>query len=469
MRGTISELGFVLFLGMCCQAGAVNGVAVSSFQDPSRQNTDAMFFYGAIVKYTIANDQVSKCDTIYKKYWSVYPKLNLQGTMCAFIRKNVGGPNPDLTKDISINLSVMDIDGSNVFDLDTFPACECLECREFRSQICWPAGDYIYYTKQMRFPDRPPENQPTMEVWKVRYNMPSSRARVVTYEDARTFGMSLDATRAGITDLSNSEFHCLPHAFPPATPPTKAGWDTKVWEGCGTYISPSGKYHQHFYEPGHAGFRINTWNPPNVLLATVDVIASDFPQWSVDPALTAEKIGSGDGDMEWARWAVNSDKWITGCTKLSNGYNQVLVNWIDHKVIVTSRNWRSIAIPARSNDPGDFWVAGGPCGSYEDVNGNWAPTSVSSGCATKTVHRPVQAMAGDILFPQGVNVYSVQGALLGTAERAGILSNNGSAMGNAKMPNADCVGGGVYVIRRTDGTAFRCVQADPERSGFRRR
>jgi hypothetical protein len=53
--------------------------------------------------------------------------------------------------------------------------------------------------------------------------------------------------------------------------------------------------------------------------------------------------------------------------------------------------------------------------------------------------------------------------------RLEVFSINGRAFGNAKMPDANVLGGGVYIIRRTDGTAFRCVQADPERSGFRRR
>jgi hypothetical protein len=422
MRGTVFSLSLMMFLGALYQAGAMSGFAVSAASAGCAANGSRS---ATIVKFTIQNDNVTRCDTIYEAFKADYPHLNIQGTKCAFIRRNIGQSGLANGPDDTINyLSVMDINGGNVRDLDRYPLWvqnNNPQSPMFTHTIDWPAGDYIYYTKQVKWWYEG-DGVPTTEVWKVKYNDPSSKTRVVNYWSAQTFSMSLDGTRAGVTDLSNNEFHCLPHAFPPAANPTKQGWDSKVWVGCGTYISPSGKYHWHFFEGGHDNWRINTWNPPTELLATVDVGSADFPVWSVDKSLTSETIGRGP--MEWSRWAVNSDKWICGCTYLYNthvsppvgvGHNQVLCNWIDHKVIVTSRNWQDSVTKCtiRHSDPGDMWVAGGPCGSYEDVSGAWIPTSVTTGCTLVEARQPIRSSLREFSSSVKFNVFTLQGKCLG--------------------------------------------------------
>ena len=413
--------------GLC-----VSGFAVSSVQVPCDRNGNALFYFGSIVKYTIQSDNVTRCDTIYKQFRATYPHLNLQGTMCAFLRRSLASTDSAYgPKDTATYVSVMDINGGNVHDLDTLRAW--VQNRNPQSPplthtIDWPAGDYVYYSKQIQYGIYQNDGVWQHEIWRAKYNDPSSQTLVCKYHSLETWSLSLDGTRAGVTDISQNpgtqqnEFHCLPHAFPPLTPPTKAGWDSKVWVGCGTYISPSGKYHWHFFEGGHDNWRINTWNPPTELLATVDVASADFPAWSVDKSLTSETIGRGP--MEWARWAVNSDKWICGCTNVSNmhvsppvdvGHNQVLCNWIDHKVIVTSRNWQasSANCDKRHSDPGDMWIAGGPGGNtYEDVNGKWITVN-----ALGVRQNMVPARSGAFTMSPKVNVYSVQGRLLGIWDR----------------------------------------------------
>jgi len=255
--------------------------------------------------------------------------------------------------------------------------------------IDWPAGDYIYYVKVVCL-DPCGSKKDCSEIWKVKYNDPASKTKVGSYDRAYTWGMALDATKAGVTTMTqgsvcnNINFNCLPHMFPPASMPTNAGWSSPVWVGCGSYLSPSGKHHQHFYGGDHSSWRINTLDvATKTMSASVDILSSDFPAWKTDPTVSNEDVGAGP-DMNWARWAVNSDKWIMGCTNLRNtqvippvhvGCNQVIVNWVDHKAIVTSRNYQPLTNPTactvRSNDPGDMWVAGGPANAYEGIDGKW--------------------------------------------------------------------------------------------------
>jgi hypothetical protein len=371
----------------------VNGFAVSTVQTPCDLNrfggihTDAMTFFGNIVKFTIANDKVTACDTIYKRFRAGYPQINLQGTKIVFVRKNVAEANQ--AGNNKAYITVMDINGANEHDIDSFSYSA--SGGEDASQIDWPAGDYIYYLKPLCWDWWGPPQTTCSEIWKVKSDG-SSRTRIGAYDKAYTWSMSLDGTKAGVTTIlkgaggNNLEFNCLPHAFPPSAQPTKGSWAYDVWHGCGSYLSPSGKYHQHFNGGDHGSWTINTINFPNQLVATVVVNSTDFPAWRTDMTVSTENVGAGP-DMNWARWAVNSDKWICGGTKLTNtqvippvtvGHAQVLVDWIAHKAIVTTRNnWQATANPTactmRSNCPGDMWIAGGPASgnAYEGVDGNW--------------------------------------------------------------------------------------------------
>jgi hypothetical protein len=436
----LSIVAAIATKGLC-----VSGFAVSSVQVPCNTG-DARFYYGKIVKYTIQNDNVTRCDTIYKTFRATYPQLNLVGTQCAFLRRSIGqtgvANGPDDTK---AHLSVMDINGGNVRDLDSFPLWiqnNNPQSPYLPNLIDWPAGDYVYYIKGIST-DPCDATKIGSEIWKVKYNDAATKTRVGEYRNqnnssALTFGMSLDGTRACVTftiyaagNCGALEFVDLPHVFPPATTPTKAGWDSKVWVGCGSYCSPSGKYHWHFFEGGHDNWRINTWNPPTELLATVDIASSVFPAWSVDKSLTAGAIGRGP--MDWARWAVNSDKWICGCTDLYNmqvspptevGHNQVLCDWIGHKIIVTSRNWQasSAACDRRNSCPGDMWIAGGPASgnAYEGIDGNWYDAITHAKVQNGTVG--VGMMPGGYL--------SVKRSFAGNGAAA-VFDLRGSRIGNA--------------------------------------
>jgi hypothetical protein len=443
----------MLALGFGYQAFSMNGFAVS-VSNGRGSNLSALNsgwpYQGPIVKYTIENDTVKSCDTIYKEYWGAWPILNVQGTKIAFDRLSTKGGSDTLQDNVKFRyLSVMDSDGKNRYDLDTMPRF----CKKVF--IAWPAGDYIYYHKsrycQYGDADWASGGKPASEIYRVKYNDPSTRTLIFTYKQIQTFSVSLDGKRAGVTSLYDNEFKNLPHAFPPTSEPVKDGWDSKVWVGCGSYVSPSGKYHHHFFGGGHTDLRINTWDLPKVLIATVDFnFTNDFAAWSGMPL---DSIANG-GPMEWGRWAANSDKWITssGANKLGTdanglpigGSNQLLLNWIDHKTINTSRNSRRApdGFIYRS-DPGALWVAGGPGGeTYENVNGDWVDlngTVVQHG--TVQLRRDLSRIDfGREPLSQKVNVYTLQGKSLGALDRGAISTAlpagtyfTASGMGNGTM------------------------------------
>jgi hypothetical protein len=421
MRFNHAGLLYGIVLGICGQTFAMNGFAVSASQAPEDNlgnwPTAGKITHagvGHIVKYIIQNNAIASYDTIYRQFWGSYCILNVQGNKIAFLRENVN----EGTADWKVNarkqyITVMDADGKNARDLDTLNSYDP-NCR-VEIKIAWPAGDYIYYHYNMRYGYDVNDGTPISQIWRVKCNDPSTQRLVYTYRFIRTFSMSLDGTRAGVTATQGcagkSAPYCnIPHAFPPTSDPDAGGWAQGVVLGCGSYISPSGKYHWHFWEGGHTVNRIETINMPNQVLATSETNFSTIADWIV-AATGMSKSAITGGNMDWGRWAANSDKWFCGSGRNANNVtNGILWSWIDHKAMF---------IP--TSECGALWVAGGPCGSYEDVNGKWVQTSVTGGCGpTEIAQQSARANLTASPLSHNVNVYTVRGTFVGTLDRAKI-------------------------------------------------
>jgi hypothetical protein len=93
--------------------------------------------------------------------------------------------------------------------------------------------------------------------------------------------------------------------------------------------------------------------------------------------------------MGMTRWSTNSDKWYcvmpAGCREVTCGGNQVLVNHLDQKAIMTTHNpnypveiCQSATVVAAT--AGDFWVKppAGSEGKIEDTLGNWIAVSTNT-------------------------------------------------------------------------------------------
>jgi hypothetical protein len=385
-------LALILFFP-CHSFAELNGFAVTAMR--TYCSNDGSYYYsytlGYIVKFTIENGKVIKTDALYKDKLSSFPTLNILGNKVVFVRTDISNKS-QWAQDVSKHLCVIDANGAIIQDnIDTFPSRYCTDIRDChtRTYIDWPAGDWIYYSRRSGGggPD---------DIYKVKYNDPSTKQKVCTYSHNGTgvyaFGLSLDATKATIVTSYCSDasaWYCnAPHLFPPSPsdPADPRGdWPTDVSYGCGAYISPSGNCHVHFQDQGHSILGVNTLNWGSHTATTVNVrMNPDFAQWS---GLPQDSVGAGK--MWYPRWSVNSDKWICANSTNAKGlYMQLLVNWVDHKVIpmphgpdVSATACGSMDQQERNCEAGDLWVAGGPCGSYEDVNGAWVPASgITVGC-----------------------------------------------------------------------------------------
>jgi hypothetical protein len=114
---------------------------------------------------------------------------------------------------------------------------------------------------------------------------------------------------------------------------------------------------------------------------------------------------------------------------------QLLINWVDHQVIpmphgpdvsvnVCPLGPGQYMQEERNTEAGDLWVAGGPCGSYEDVNGAW----ISAGVCTEVARPGLKAGAGSVLSSQRVNIYTVQGKFMGAWDREVLAGKASSAL-----------------------------------------
>jgi hypothetical protein len=436
MLKKIDGLSGMFLLALALPSFALlNGFAVTTIRNYCHNDFTLYYSrtFGNIVKFTIAEGKVTRCDTIYKKTLADFPTINLSGTKVAFVHKDSAGAwNNGRTKKY---LSVMDADGGNVRDLDTIPGYYG-EGGEAKILLEWPAGDWIYYCRGGNVGGPDP-------VWKINSTDPSKRQQIFTYKCMYSFSLSLDATKSSITSTICSDaqaWYCNAlYTFPPAADP-RGDWPTAVSYGCGSYISPSGNYHVHFQDQGHTILGVNTLNwSSHTASATLDIRQNpSFAQWS---GLPQDSVGADK--MWYSRWAVNSDKWICALTQNANLLNmQLLVNWVDHQAIAMPHGPSNVSpsacsqtdVSERSAEAGDLWVAGGPCGSYEDINGNW----VSAGICTEAAPRSIRTGFDGISKSHKVNIYTAQGKLLGAWDRGTI-----SATLPAGIYFAACGSGGI--------------------------
>jgi len=385
--------GLMAVLAAGSTVHAVNGIAVSTscfhtgaLPSPGSQHT----LRGAIVKFTIQGNSVSRCDTIFKYSQGgvgQYPAISYDGTRVAFFRWGVsvvkqGGelrwvqrpgplPNPNYFPDTNW-VSVMNIDGTGLKNL-VMVGPPTLEGGEGYAALDWPCGDWIYYEK--------PTN--SGEIWRVHCQNPLLNELVVKFirrpdlvpDDwdsqhmgdytlmFRRFSLSADGKLCGaqmIRYVNNTAF-----CFPPAGGDISTCWPSDHGTGgCNMSISASGHYFGHYLYAGHCNTELNYWDGKPT--SSINQQNSSF---------------SGHCGSEMIRWSANSDKWL--CQIYSDGTldgswnsyaNQIVINRMDGTKILTSNNPAGTGM---CNDAGDFRIeaSGANMDAYEDQNGAWVPIS----------------------------------------------------------------------------------------------
>jgi len=349
-------------------------------------------YTGKIVKYSIEKGVVTKTDTIYDRTLARYPTFNIDGNLVAFFLfdARVEG-NSLINEDGDVHLAVMDSKGNYVRKLVTMPFSSFgeyrqgvlkIDNRKFTT-IDWPAGPWIYYHKFKN------TDSNKHEIWKVKYNDPFSDQHVFTYNSIRNWDLSLDGKKSTIRSnectFKHKGFCNIPHEFPPIAHPTPAYLSEDCIGGCNPIISSSGSFYGHFRDGVHKYIWVHPWTPGQDcgLTPQIKIYVSDMANWAKVPEI---EMGRG---MDWPRWSANSDKWY--CCNVGmdrntyrTGSNQVIVNWVDSQAVQTTRSdlapnlVTKLTPPERHrineiNSAGDFWLAGGPRGHYQDITGNWIP------------------------------------------------------------------------------------------------
>ena len=342
---------------------------------------------GALCKYTIQGNHVTRCDTLVKRSQGLaqYPAMSMDGQKVAFFHwgarvsgtQLLGANDPD-------SVAVVNIDGAgltNLAPLATHPGDEVA--------LDWPAGDWIYYV-QPRWKDAGSYwNQTQREFWRVnsktKVNQKICEATLGTPSPdnyyVKRFSLSLDATRMGFATQNQASGNPVGvWCFPPPNGVVAGSCFLYGCGSCNASISASGSYIATYGGGWHEQLALctdgNAGRPkgdiPNADRPTV----SQLQSWS-----GASNLGLG-GTIP--RWSCNSDKWLNQriiweWDGQHHGDNSIACNFVDHQAILcqmsvneycTNSQWDAGKVLV-ANCSGDLFVSGGPTNSWEDVTGQW--------------------------------------------------------------------------------------------------
>jgi hypothetical protein len=397
---------------------AANGIAVSvswRYGDNAQLIPEAGWYEqywwrGQLVKCTIKGDSVFSTDTIHRfsNGLAQYPALNVEGSKAAFYRWGTAVTKSSTSNTYSLtnttkkdSIAVINLSTNAVTNL-----CELTSHPGFDAALDWPAGDWIYYGMPV-YDATAQDGGKTQSYYVERaiYKVNASTGENVLVStpkpgtsscSLRRFTLSNDAAYCAV-ELKNGVGGNYLFGFPPPNNNISSSPILGQLPGCNVGVSASGTYAGNFFAGYHQEIYVSKVNRhtgngyndfPTVAMPTLANVKS----WDIHqrtPGCGAECI----------RWSCNSDKWvleqsglIAHASDMCYGTNQVLVNWIDRKAIVTSNNHKWFLSRCEGGDPmalasgsylytgnctGDFWVEppSGQNGKYEDSAGVWHAVS----------------------------------------------------------------------------------------------
>lgn len=310
-------------------------------------------FMDEVVQFTIRNNKVTDSKVLFKGECgdrSARPVISFDGTQIAFAGSRRG--------DDRSHIFVMNSDGGGLKPVVTPAYKGCSERHKF---LDWPAGPFLYYRatkEEIRrvhtinpFRDESVANNPPLQD-------PKGKDMVM-----RKWRVSADAKRVAVQfKMCNVVMH-----YPREN-------RTECYGGCNAHVSAGGNYVCAFSDAGHVQIHISHWKPNSYTVEkAVARHNDDMSKWA------GTDIGKG---MDWPRWSANSDKWI--CLQVGRqcptdkglggrfcgcGSNQVLFNWKDKQVIMTTNQPDGGAWVGA----GDMWVQppDGVTNAWETADGKW--------------------------------------------------------------------------------------------------
>jgi len=359
---------------------------------------------GKIVKFTIANNAVTRCDTLYHGV-AESPVINIAGTRIAFfamglqIRQSGGGWGL-VAGTASRPCTLVVIDATNGNTIARLGGLNSkLYCGGTGNDVScmdWPAGDWVYYEKPCK----------TGQIW--RFNIITNQnEQLASLGGIRRWTISVKGDRAASQyGPCPSDPNCV-YTFPGLQ---RVGIPRP---GCNAALSASGLYMAD-YEGSHDVTHLIKYDANGSSTTDAGLIGlSMVTQWTGHQFL----CGAGSAQCpagELMRWAANSDKWY--CSQIGvcfiadgihDGSNQLLTNWVDHQGIITTDNpVLSSCLPGnipsftKCNCPGDFWIRppSGVSNGYEDVAGAWRD------CNTNAIIIPTEVTSSGRRFAPGMSI-----------------------------------------------------------------
>lgn len=319
----------------CVQStSAVDGIAVTNRCDCPWQNYGVL---GDLWRYDILDDEVTDSACIFKGKARA-AKISMDGKKVTFIRQQNDG----------FYVSVISVDGGTPVDLVKISGGSA-ECH-----VAWPAGSWIYYNEGKNANDK--------TLRRVHADNPSHNEKLGTLSGEnwiRVWDMSADGTRIN--------YQVKGYGNRVTTVDNIGNGKQSEVGSCNPAISPGGNWLCGLNDAGHSVLKIADWekceqDDPNTIKVENK---TEVSAW----AGLSEPIGG----MDKNNFSANSDKWI--CIRIGwpgtaerkggrwgrNGTVQVVVNWIDKKAILTTRNNpqpRNDSDPRFTSECGDFLVAG---------------------------------------------------------------------------------------------------------------
>jgi len=426
----------------------------------NQQPVDSM----RLVVFTIAGTSVTQRDIVRRKTLVYFPTWSFDGRRIAFYERGNG-------------LAIMDASGGNFRVVAKMPDWRMAgEDHGWATFISWPGDDngkWIYYHRTCAASENCPANS-SGEIWKVNADDTAQKALVCDYTKNNNtvggvnasferFSLSANAmycvsmlTDFGPADVTGYQQGIVPHTFPPLVN-SSTGW-IDPWltaptctdgfcgsGGCNSGLSASGAI-IYYFDGSHDRLRANFWDHTAKTHSTYaigsDIQGSlgieDLDRWlSPRVGLTTSSTfvyprGSSNSDMIVSILA----NWTDSAGYAWGGNNFFVVNW-RHRVAVMATNFPNELAPTGWTkqvggqlpagikywyaDAGDFWLADGPAGCYQALDGSWISLAPCACMPISSVNPSSVALVKAASTLHGtVAVYSLAGARVGMFDAASL-------------------------------------------------
>jgi len=325
---SIVAFTFVLAVGTAFVGYAVDGIAVSANFTSGSSGLTTNGGWGPVNAYIIEASKVKETKVLYSGL-AKEAVINQTGEFVAFRKKASGGKG---------TIAIADINSGTITDL--YSGTNCAD----EGRLAWPKGDWVYF--QLGWPEYDSQNNNGGEIiWKVNVKTKEASEWFTFTRGPWYWAFDTTFTKMIFRNMDDNSAPWgqnikmeLQNGLPPTNNTETLYGDS--WAefgslgayGCGTGLSPSGKYTMSFTSGSHNGWNLWNWSD-NSKVKTFGV--NTFDNWG----------GQGLGGSNFGnKWSANSDAWIS----IRQSDKQVLLNWQAQERIVVTQSGKS--------ETGDFWV-----------------------------------------------------------------------------------------------------------------